>query len=285
MNGQFELGMLNPLRYFLGIAVTLGLLFALIGEPNPGVSLWQTLLLWQLQTLTPMALLVASHLLLHRWRWFERLNPWLQLAGSGLLGVLLFTPLGLLLDYLLLAEEPEPLVAGNPLLPILLEEFINIAPPAVLTWLVINAPWVAGFRLQRPGPAPTPGQATAEPAFLREASPPLAGEVIYLKAELHYLLVVSTEGRALVLYNLKDAIAELPPTLGFQCHRSYWVNSSHIASLQRMGRQGKLFMSNGAEIPVSRSRLGQLEAEGVSCSFLGSAMEGGSAGGLDLAKD
>lgn len=268
MNGQFELGMLNPLRYFLGIAVTLGLLFALIGEPLPGVSLWQTLLLWQLQTLTPMALFVASHLLLHRWRWFERLNPWLQLAGSGLLGVLLFTPFGLLLDYLLLTEESQPLAEGNALLPVLLEEFISIAPPAILTWLVINAPWVAGFRLQRPVPGPTPApapeQTTAEPAFLREASPALAGELIYLKAELHYLLVVSTEGRALLLYNLKDAIAELPATLGFQCHRSYWVNASHIDSLQRTGRQGKLRMSNGAEIPVSRSRLGQLEQSGIS---------------------
>ena len=264
MNGQFDLGMINPLRYFLGIAVILGLLFALVGEPPAGLTPWQSLLLWQLQTLLPMVLFVLGHLALQQWGWFERRNAWLQLAGSGLAGVLLFTPVGLLLDALLLTDAAG-LDATSPVLPLLLEEFTNIAPPAVLAWMAINAPWVVGFRLQRLAAEPTldPAPVTSKPGFLQQASPRLTGELIYLKAELHYLLVVSSDGQALVLYNLRDAIAELSPSLGFQCHRSYWVNANHIHALTRDGRQGKLTMSNGEEVPVSRTRMRQLEAEGM----------------------
>ena len=47
------------------------------------------------------------------------------------------------------------------------------------------------------------------PAFLDLLPKEVRGAVISLQAELHYITVVTVHGRALILYNLKDAIEEL----------------------------------------------------------------------------
>ena len=75
-----------------------------------------------------------------------------------------------------------------------------------------------------------------------------------MKADLHYLEVITSNHRELVLYNLRDAITELPEELGLQCHRSYWVAHNAIETYKKKGREGVLLLKNNMHLPVSRSR-------------------------------
>mgnify|MGYP001818470395 FL=1 len=259
MNGNFDLGEVNPLRYFAAVAVVTGLLFAFIaggdGEASP---LPLRLLQWQLQSCLPMALLVASQLLLSQLHPFARLNRWLQLALSGLLGASLFTPLALCIDFWLHASEVSWAE--------LADEFTGVAPPVTVFWLAVNAPWVLGFRLRQEGgvtdqasvdqpPRGVVAHAPPMPRFLQQVPEGLSGELMYLEAELHYLAVVTRQGRALILYNLRDAIDELESLPGIQPHRSYWVAASAVTGLHREGRNGQLKMQNGDRVPISRRKL------------------------------
>lgn len=268
MNGQFDLGAISPVRYFFGIAAVLGLLLGFTTGDDESPTLWARLLQWQLQAVGIMGCLVLSHVLLLRGRWFERRGPWLQLLVSGAIGSALFAPAGVAIDHW---------IGGDAVLPgqwplETLDEFAGIAPPAMLCWAAINAPWILGFRVERrpfqdnatkAGTEAAPGeQPRREPAFLELLPEQLRGDVIYLQAELHYISVTTTRGRALVLYNLRDAIDELESVgvAGFQSHRSYWVAAAFTSGFRRRGRQGEIEMSNGDIVPVSRRNVDEIGA-------------------------
>jgi hypothetical protein len=254
MNGQFDLGEITPLRYFATIAIVVGLLFALISGGEEGAPpLPLRLLQWQLQSCLPMALMVLSQLSLARLPFFDGLNTWVQLAVSGALGAALFTPMALGIDALLYGD-PVSLLE-------LADEFSGVAPPVVLCWLAINAPWVLGFRLQSATPSDTSSASAPglEPPFYAMVPDTHRGELYYLEAELHYVAVVTSRGRSLILYNLRDAIDELHNVAGVQPHRSYWVAAAQVEGLQRRGRQGVLHMRNGDEVPVSRRNLAAIQ--------------------------
>ena len=268
MNGQFELGAVTPQRYFFGIAVVLGLLFATIGELDEGSSWWSHYLVWQLQTLIPMALFVGCHLLLGQFSFAANLNPWLQLLISGGVGAVVFTPINLGLDVLLQGE----VLVDQQILSALLSEITSMAPTAMISWVAINAPWVLGFRFEAApnavsiesssGKAEDSEQSVgiSQPHFMTLIHESKRGELLYLKADLHYLSVYSSRGHALVLYNLRDAMEELPRELGFQCHRSYWVCQEQVVTLEKSGRQGVLKLKDGSKVPVSRSFLASVTA-------------------------
>ena len=135
----------------------------------------------------------------------------------------------------------------------------------IVFWLAINAPWILGFRIQRTLDAsPTDSEASSGrntlPAFMALLDEDRRGDLLYLEAELHYLAVVTTAGRMLLLYNLRDAIAELGNTPGRQTHRAYWVAANAVTGFRRDGRQGVVKLSNGEEVPVSRRNVSEVSA-------------------------
>jgi hypothetical protein len=279
MNGQLELGEVTPARYFTGIAVAVGLMFGFVTEPDDGNR--HTLLhfaQWQLQALLPMALLVLSHLLLARFTPLERLSRWLQLVVSGVVGALLFAPFAAAVDVALLGE---PLRGSWPMA--VLDEFAAVAPPVVVCWVGINAPWVLGLKFSR-----SPRGATVEcvedevdasvamPGFLAQVPLRDLAELIYLEAELHYLAVVTTSGRTLLLYSLRDAVDELGSLRGMQTHRAFWVAGRHVTGFRRVGRQAELRLSNGDAVPVSRRKLASVREWCESMSFEAQAPPQGS---------
>ena len=217
---------------------------------------------WQLQTVLPMALLIASHVLLSNLSWFVGLNAWWALSISGFVGATLFAPLALLIDLWLESTQSDDLLGE------LAEEWMSVVPPVAICWLALNAPWVLGFRLEKHdhpdlarqseerSPAPPDRDNGPEPAgFMAMLPPEIQGRLILLKSELHYLRVVTENGSSLILYNLADAIAQLPADSGLSVHRSYWIAFDAVGSLTRRGRQGLLRLCDGSEVPVSRSRL------------------------------
>jgi hypothetical protein len=269
MNGQFDLGAISPIRYFFGIAAVVGLLLGFTSGEDEGSALGPRLLQWQLQALGIMGLLVLTHITLLRWRWFERRNPWLQLAASGITASLLFSPVGVGIDAWLAGE----MVGPGQRLSETVDEFSGLAPPAMVCWLAINAPWLLGFRVERQELSPAvaasnEGGVAAEklqvtqPDFLKLLPADLRGPVIYLQAELHYISVVTVHGRGLILYNLKDAVDELARSgsEGVQSHRSFWVAMQYVDALEKKGRQGVLRLTNGDRVPVSRRNMDQVKA-------------------------
>lgn len=260
MNGQFDLGAVTPVRYFFGIAAVLGLLLGFTNTEEGGHQLVLGLLQWLLQAVGIMGCLVVAHVQLLRWAWFEKQRPWLQLVSSGTLGSLAFAPAGVLIDHWLGGE----VIANGAWLAETLDEFLGVAPPAVVCWAAINAPWILGFRIERSETVPADAEDTPsqEPDFFSLLPADIRGKVVYLQAELHYITVVTIHGRALVLYNLRDAITELESlgVAGLQCHRSFWVAEEFIVSLRKKGRQGELCLTNGEAVPVSRRSMESVTA-------------------------
>jgi len=260
MNGQFEIGGITPSRYFFSIAVVLGLLFAMIST-DQDKSTALMLVQWQMQTIIPMALLIATHMALLRASIFANLSPWLALAISGLTGATLFTPVALTID-LWIETETGPITLIRDAL---FQEWIGVTPPVAISWIALNAPWVLGYRLEKTGNPSIENffaqdPKTEQPGFMELIDPPKRGRLLYLKSELHYLLVVTDKGSSLILYNLSDAIDQLPDTLGISVHRSFWVAINAISEFKKQGRQGELILVDDTSIPVSRNRLKQVRS-------------------------
>lgn len=261
---SFELGDIAPAKYFAGVAVLLAFLFSLVAN-NEDAPYLTNLLQWLFQSIVPMTLMVLSFKLVLSATIFNQLNPWIRLFFAGCAGALLFVPLALLLD-LWLGHDPVP-TSGMAVLCALVDEAAGVMPPVVLCWLAINAPWVLGFKVVKTQ-QPTEVQAelpqeqsdiTSNAKRLLDLLPATKrGDILYLKSELHYLMVVTTAGQSLILFNLKDAIAICNSLDGFQPHRSYWVKKSAIRAFRKAGRAGVLVLSNGSEIPVSRNNVNEV---------------------------
>ena len=258
MSGQFDIGGITPTRYFFPIAIELGLLFAMISTEQEQ-AIWITFIQWQLQTVIPVALLIGAHILLLRNARFAGLNPWFTLVLSGLVGGSLFAPVALTIDLWLDSAASKAQIGSE-----LFDEWLSVVPPVTVCWLALNAPWLLGYRLEKTATAGTVSDDKAEtwpePEFMALLPDENRGKLVMLKAELHYLQVVTDRGSTLVLYNLGDAITQLPADLGLSVHRSYWVARDAIERLEKRGRQGELILSDGQAVPVSRNRMAEVTA-------------------------
>ncbi len=95
----------------------------------------------------------------------------------------------------------------------------------------------------------------APSAFLARIPAKIAGELLCVKTEDHYLRIYTTAGDDLILMRLRDALNELEPDDGLQVHRSYWVARRAVTGFKREGRRVLLTLSNGLEVPVSERHL------------------------------
>ncbi|MEM1163859.1 MAG: LytTR family DNA-binding domain-containing protein [Pseudomonadota bacterium] len=77
-------------------------------------------------------------------------------------------------------------------------------------------------------------------------------EIIFVKAEEHYVRVRSDHAEELIAYRFGLALKDLAQADGFQVHRSYWVRRDAIVDTQDTGTHITLKMKDGSEIPVSR---------------------------------
>ncbi|QJB69722.1 LytTR family transcriptional regulator [Parasphingorhabdus halotolerans] len=86
--------------------------------------------------------------------------------------------------------------------------------------------------------------------------------IFALSVEDHYVRVHAPDQSEMILLRLSDAIAEISELEGMQVHRGWWVARDAIKTAKRDGRNLKLILSNGLEIPVSRSYVGKLKQTG-----------------------
>jgi len=90
-------------------------------------------------------------------------------------------------------------------------------------------------------------------SFLSNLPVALGRDLVALSSELQYLTVYTTKGQTLVLHTLRGAVDKLSSLDGHQVHRSHWVAARHVRKVVKEGRNMRLAMDNGVEIPVSRA--------------------------------
>lgn len=86
--------------------------------------------------------------------------------------------------------------------------------------------------------------------------------ILALSVEDHYTRVHASERSEMVLMPLGEAIAMVLPAQGRQVHRSWWVAKSAVVRHKREGRDIKLTLTNGLEVPVSRANTKALRDAG-----------------------
>lgn len=128
--------------------------------------------------------------------------------------------------------------------------FAKVAAIALLSLglitLVAAGRWAKAATVAATAPKLRPGL-----KFFARLPPAIGTELILLRMEDHYMRVVTSEGQALILMRLSDAMAELGDFPGLQVHRSWWVAAGKIQSVARRGKGLDLIMSDGSKVPVS----------------------------------
>ena len=114
--------------------------------------------------------------------------------------------------------------------------------------------------VQRRAQAPSHDDGESSPS----AAPimaPLAGNVLALQMEDHYVRVHRSTGSELILMPLGRAI-EAVETNGLRTHRSWWVAAHAVVAVEGNARSMRLQLSNGLVAPVARSAVTHLKAAG-----------------------
>jgi hypothetical protein len=256
-------------KYFIFSSIALIIVFAWM-EPAgaAGLGFGRGLVFWTIQISILIPLLIATQHFISRYSNFRSVNsPWIQTAIGGVVAASLFVPLAFSLD--LLFGIPDD-TAGGGIIAGLLDEASGVVVPVTITWLALNAPWILqlDFSKERRTTHPLPQDHSDQcPAittdqtgrFIQELTTRASGDIISISSELHYLRVTTTDSEVMFLYNLKDAIDELPAGLGIQIHRSHWVSMEHVTKLSKRNGATECLLSNGKSLPVSRRKYSEVK--------------------------
>lgn len=118
---------------------------------------------------------------------------------------------------------------------------------------------------EKPAPAqyPSPPQPISPPKDIVLIGKDVVkcNELLFAKAEQHYVSISLTGRNLLVRARFDDICAQLPETLGVRIHRSYWVAFAAIDDLASFpdGR-AEVILRAGDRLPVSRAYRRQLIA-------------------------
>ncbi|WP_213980387.1 LytTR family DNA-binding domain-containing protein [Sphingomonas sp. dw_22] len=146
-----------------------------------------------------------------------------------------------------------------------LGELLQLYPKVLLLGAVVTAIQVA---LRRPVPAAAAAEPAAplppsrEPALLAQLPPRLGRDLLYLGNEDHYVRAYTSEGDALLLMRLRDAVEDLAGLDGARVHRSWWVARHAVAEVLRRDRAVVLRLVDGRQVPVARAMVPELRARG-----------------------
>ena len=101
------------------------------------------------------------------------------------------------------------------------------------------------------------------PALLSRLPLEKRGALLAISAEDHYITVITTKGREMLLMRLSDAMAEAAPVTGLQIHRSHWVALAGVVSVARLGDGAEALLINGDRLPIARARMTDARAAGL----------------------
>lgn len=142
---------------------------------------------------------------------------------------------------------------------------IGLAINVVVISIIIAGAYVSIHRHIETSAAPAPLAATApEPAKILSRLPiEKRGALLALSVQDHYVEVVTNKGAELILMRLSDAMGEVGDTVGMQVHRSHWVATSAVTGAKRDGARAILTLTDGRDIPASRTYIPALKEAGL----------------------
>ncbi|MEQ8736658.1 MAG: LytTR family DNA-binding domain-containing protein [Rhodospirillaceae bacterium] len=219
------------------------------------------------------------------------LRPWkphflLVLVFGPLINIFVNAPLSLIWQPLFepyLAEGSQffplwPWRFGDP---VYLKESLLALLTNEIVWVSFNVIFWRAFSVRLYGfTPPSPRQSTpaerpenetalnlpvvaASSPFMDRLPKDIGTNIIVLEAQEHYTKVQTNLGTAMVLYRFGDAVKEMARHSGMQVHRSFWVNTSAIESVDKTGRTYELTMTGGGKVPVSRSYKVKIDEMGL----------------------
>lgn len=137
----------------------------------------------------------------------------------------------------------------------------TVFPVAALIAVIFD---IVADHIRPTNTAPAPETKTKSPPPLLDRVPlDKRGELVALSVEDHYVRIITTRGRAVVLMRLADAIRETGDTPGQQVHRSHWVALGAVTAARRTGDNAVLTLSTGDQIPVSRRYVATIKEAGL----------------------
>lgn len=143
-------------------------------------------------------------------------------------------------------------------------DFANLYLSVLLLTVILSSVFVGPFKRFTVSPELLGEQEQEKDIpFLRRIPADLGQDLLCLEMEDHYVRIHTSAGNDLILMRLRDAIAELEDFDGLQVHRSFWVACRAVVKTERKGDGAVLHLSNGLQIPVSRSRLPDLRNQGL----------------------
>jgi hypothetical protein len=110
------------------------------------------------------------------------------------------------------------------------------------------------------------GPANVDTPFLRRLDPGKRGTLKRVSADGHQLMVWTDQGESRIRMRFSDALEELEALEAFDgvnIHRSHWVATKYIVSVEVDGRQHGARLSCGTQLPVSPTGLKSLRVAGI----------------------
>jgi hypothetical protein len=201
----------------------------------------------------------------------------LAVVGSGFLGVLVDTTLGVRIRKLWLRIAVVSLVITPPV-----TLFIYALNALMLNlprrpWLLPQLAWqvlvvmvlimtlraLLWRRVVETRTVIMPPLPEAERLFrLRLSAKRRTSTLIAIEAEDHYVRVHTDAGSELVPMRFSEAVDELARAHGYQLHRSWWAAADAIEAVRWNRGSGEARLTGGIRAPVSRSCAGALKEAG-----------------------
>jgi hypothetical protein len=263
----------NPITFFL---VWVPSLTVLILSVNPSLTAdlapLQRISFWLLHVSLLLPLLMIAQNVIDEMLAALCLSPVILVTLTAICASVAFAPVSMLLDLLF---SPAPDLSSEPTLTLLLiDEITALALPTLCAWLLVNGARLTMLSVpliqqesseaserstaqDTHDPAeqvrPASGLTDMEKAFWSRVPRELGADLVSLSAEQHYLHVVTTKGRSLVLFPIGRAIVAAERFDGMRIHRSHWVALRHVTALSKDDTGLYLCLSSGQKLPVSRS--------------------------------
>ena len=212
--------------------------------------------------------ILAHFAILITFRTLER-RPWPLLAGVLLAGLVAAVPgtgiVWLVVDRYMDYRPTDPSGLGKLFLQVwVLHLIIGFGACIFIRFFMVR--WRARIE---PAPPDRPAEeaesspATREPPLLSRLPAESRAELLHLRMQDHYVEVHTAAGMELLLLRFRDALREVENVNGLRVHRSHWVARAAVVGVERRRGGGlMLHLVNGNEVPVSRSFVHVLKAEG-----------------------
>lgn len=260
--------------FILFAATLLAILLGPFGTYD-SLTLWQRTVFWSLLFGGSFLCMMPILHVFGQGRLVSRLPVALRIFGAVLFGSLPITALTILLLHNIRDQHSGVVWTSFPKI------YMQVFGISVGIFLVEFYFWPkligglagAGDSASDQGSAPDPETASLSPVVptpkpaphccrLAERLPVelRAGRMISISMQDHYAHIATTNGEALLLIRLGDAIALLDGLPGVQTHRSHWAAEAFAREIRRDGRRHFLTLTDGRQLPVAAARVKDVKA-------------------------